>query len=97
MTRMEGLLESSSDKVKGTIVDNHVILDILDEEVHYWSPQLNFRIETDELDADSTIVAGLIGPRPAVWTMFMFIYFFVGTVGFFISSYGIFPHCVCDN
>jgi hypothetical protein len=38
---------------------------------------------------DHSVVSGLVGPRPAVWTLFMFIYFSVGIAGFFISSFGI--------
>ena len=56
--------------------------------VHYWSPQLHFRIEDDEFAPGQTILAGLIGPKPKVWTMFVFIYAFFGTTGFFISMYG---------
>lgn len=88
LERIKLLLEQTS-KVKGKIINDHVILDIIDNEVHYWSPQLNFRIERNEDDPNQTILAGLIGPRPPVWTLFMFIYFAVGIVGFFISSYGV--------
>ena len=71
------------------MVDNHIILDIVGNEVHYWSPQLNFRVEEDRLDPNKTIVTGLIGPRPGVWTLFMFIYFSIGILGFFISCFGV--------
>ena len=79
----------ANDKVLGTVVDYHIILDIPARDRHYWSPQLNFRIEIDELNPEYAEVKGLIGPRPAVWTMFMFIYFSIGALGFFISAFGI--------
>ena len=79
----------SNDAVRGTVVDYHVILDIPQRDRHYWSPQLNFRIELDEENPEHTEVKGLIGPRPAVWTMFMFIYFSIGAIGFFVSAFGI--------
>ena len=60
----------------------------MDEEVHYWSPQLSFRVELDEQNPNQSVVFGLIGPKPEVWTMFMFVYFTIGVLGFFISSYG---------
>ena len=75
--------------IKGIIIDNHIILDITQENQHYWSPQLNFRIEQDEADKNKSIVSGLIGPKPSVWTMFMFIYFMIGIIGFFLSSFGV--------
>ena len=89
MNRIPELLEKSTQQVVGKIVDNHIILDIVEEEVHYWSPQLNFRVESDELDEEITVVSGLIGPRPAVWTMFMFIYFLLGLIGFVVGSFGV--------
>jgi hypothetical protein len=39
---------------------------------HYWSPQLSLTME--ETEEEGTIVRGLYGPRPAVWTMFVFFY-----------------------
>ncbi|MEL6275187.1 MAG: hypothetical protein AAFU03_08800 [Bacteroidota bacterium] len=70
-------------------MDNHVIQDIIDKYIHYWSTQLIFRIEQDETAPNQTIISGLIGPRPKVWTLFMFIYFSIGIIGFFIFSAGV--------
>ena len=89
MSRLAMLIKNSSDEIKGVIIDDHIILDIADHKTHYWSPQLNFRVEQNDLDEKSCTVAGLIGPRPTVWTLFMFIYFFIAIVGFVISSFGI--------
>lgn len=83
------MLTDPPPNVRATIIDHHIVLDIVGAEVHYWSPQLNFRIEEAPDDSTQAIVSGLIGPRPNVWTMFMFVYFSVGIIGFFISSYGI--------
>ncbi len=71
------------------MVNHHIILDIAQAEQHFWSPQLNFRIEEDEDDASKTVIAGIIGPKPTVWTLFVFIYFTVGMAGFVMSSYAI--------
>jgi hypothetical protein len=89
---MEILKELIGDPPKGLegkIINNHIIIDIVEEDQHYWSPQLNFRVEQCEFDENKTVVSGLIGPKPDVWSMFMFIYFFIGVLGFFISSFGI--------
>lgn len=83
------LIEVSPDCIRAHISGEHVILDIVGDMQHYWSPHLNFRIEPVEDNPDQTIVAGIIGPRPAVWTLFMFVYFSVGVIGFFITSYGV--------
>lgn len=88
MERIERMLEETPDHVSGRVVGTHIILNIVGEEVHYWSPQLNFRVEADEYEPGQTIIAGLIGPRPQVWTMFMFIYFSVGAGGLALTTYG---------
>lgn len=86
--RITDLMHASSDRVVGKVVDDHIILDIPEADVHYWSPQLNFRLEEDFENPKHTVVQGLIGPRPAVWTLFMFIYFSLGIAGFVIGTFG---------
>lgn len=51
---------------------NHIVLKIAEEEQHYWSPQLNLGLEENE---DGTLVRGMYGPAPSVWTLFAFGYF----------------------
>lgn len=41
---------------------------------HYWSPQLSFTFEESEEVENEIIIRGLFGPRPNVWTMFLFFY-----------------------
>ncbi|TRX52685.1 hypothetical protein FNH22_21700 [Fulvivirga sp. M361] len=89
LERLRSLLESAPKNINGKLIDNHIVLNIAGNDVHYWSPQLNFRVEKHEQDPSHSVISGLIGPRPAVWTLFMFIYFSVGIVGFFISSFGL--------
>ena len=83
------MIKETPDGISGRVINNHITLDIVGEEVHYWSPQLSFRVEQDDEDLNSSVVSGLIGPRPGVWTLFMFIYFFIAVLGFFISSFGV--------
>lgn len=44
---------------------------------HYWSPQLSVMMEDLE-GKDGTLLRGLYGPAPAVWTMFVFFYALIG-------------------
>ena len=76
-------------QIKGKIVGSLVVLDIIDAHSHYWSPQMSFRVEEDEFNPGTTIVAGLIGPTPRVWTLFVFIYAALAITGFFVSSHGV--------
>ncbi|MGB3589024.1 MAG: hypothetical protein WBA23_20925 [Tunicatimonas sp.] len=89
MNRITNLLENSPSNIKGYITNNHVTLDISGADVHYWSPQLNFRVEPNEENQNHSVVSGLIGPRPAVWTMFMFIYAAIGMIALFISFFAV--------
>ena len=57
------------------IVDNHVIIDVPKKETHFWSPQLYLEIEG--LSETTSLIKGLFGPKPQVWTFFMFLHFIV--------------------
>ena len=89
LSRISDRLKKSKDGIEGVIVDNHVILDIPEKYRHFWSPQMNFRFVKENDNSTDTIVRGIIGPRPAVWTLFVFFYFAIGVIGFLISSYGL--------
>jgi hypothetical protein len=89
MMRLQKMIQDPPATLQGHIVDNHIILDITAEYQHYWSPQLNFRVEEDETHPEQSIVSGLIGPKPTVWTLFIFIYFIIGVGGLFASTVGV--------
>ncbi len=66
-----------------TRVDDHVFIKIQKEKQHFWSPQLHLEINEDYDDTKTSMIYGLFGPNPTVWTMFMFLHFMVA--GFFIG------------
>lgn len=88
LERIQKVIDDHEGELIAHVLDHHILMDIPVKERHYWSAQLNFRLEADEDDENKTQVKGLIGPRPAVWTMFIFFYFSFGVAGFFVSSYG---------
>tara|TARA_R110001632_G_scaffold217616_1_gene346356 strand:- start:1394 stop:1891 length:498 start_codon:yes stop_codon:yes gene_type:complete len=59
-------------------VDGHVFIRILKREQHFWSPQLHLEITEDQ--TNGTILKGLFGPNPTVWTMFMFFHFILAVL-----------------
>ena len=69
-------------------VDDHVFIKIPKNKQHFWSPQLHLEINKKENESKSTIY-GLFGPNPTVWTLFMFLHFFVAClfIGFGIWAY----------
>lgn len=53
-----------------------------EDQQHFWSPQLTLTF--DETDTGCT-VKGLFGPRPSVWTMFVFFYSVIGFAFFMVT------------
>lgn len=63
-------------------VDDHVFIKIPKEKQHFWSPQLHLEIDKSDTKKGS-IIYGLFGPSPSVWTLFMFFHFVI--IGLFIG------------
>lgn len=82
MTKFKDNLNKGECKYCSKIVDKHIIIDVPFEEDHFWSPQLN--IEIVEGEETVSVVKGLFGPKPQVWTMFMFLHF-VGGILFIVA------------
>jgi hypothetical protein len=74
--------KSQQDDFIVTRVDDHVFIKLPKEKQHFWSPQLH--IEINEKDSNTSLLYGLFGPNPTVWTLFMFFHFMVG--GLFIAA-----------
>ena len=71
----------------GKIVDHHIIIDVPNEVAHFWSPQLHIEVVEDE--KGHTLIKGLYGPKPSVWSLFMFIHFAVAVsfIVFLVITY----------
>lgn len=69
------------------IIDYHIVIDVLQKETHFWSPQLH--VEVEKLNENESVIRGLFGPKPHVWTLFMFIHFVMAFafIGFAIITY----------
>ncbi|MCF7560609.1 GTP-binding protein [Sabulilitoribacter multivorans] len=62
-------------------VEEHVFIRLPKDKQKFWSPQLH--LEINAVDENSCVVRGLFGPKPTVWTLFMFLHFLVA--GLFIA------------
>jgi len=62
-------------------VSNHVFIKVTKAKQQYTSPQLH--LEITAINEHKSIVNGIFGPNPTVWTFFMFLHFIV--VGLFIA------------
>jgi hypothetical protein len=58
--------------------DDHVFIRIPKHKQHFWSPQLH--LEIYKIEEQPTILRGLFGPNPTVWTLFMFLHFMIATL-----------------
>lgn len=80
MDRFRDNLEDTNCNYRSKIVDNHIVIDVPKEEEHFWSPQLHVEVENEN---EHTIVKGVLGPQPKIWTFFMFLHFAVA-IAFFV-------------
>ena len=86
LNRFKNNLKDKNCKYCSTVVDHHVIIDVPVAEEHFWSPQMHVEIEKEN---NKTIVKGVLGPKPQVWTFFMFLHFVVAIafIVFFVMFY----------
>ena len=81
----KGLSEQNAKCIGST--SSHFIspqIPIMDQ--HYWSPQLSITISTEN---EESILRGVYGPRPAVWTMFIFFYTVIGLALLVVTVIGL--------
>ena len=79
-------LKSGVCSCNGQVTKNFATIYPPDEDQHYWSPQLTITLEENE---GETLVRGLYGPKPAVWTMFVFFYSFIGFITMIVLMWGL--------
>jgi hypothetical protein len=56
-------LKSTNKAVKGEVFAEHIHLEIVNKDVHFWSPHLNITLEEKETN---TILRGTHGPKPTI-------------------------------
>lgn len=71
--------------IYGTVLEGHATIFVPQQDQHYWSPQLSLSFEKDEA---GSVLRGLFGPRPEVWTMFVLFYSLIGFAVLVISVIG---------
>ena len=70
-----------------TRLDNHVFIKFPKKQQQFWTPQLH--LEIDDINNETSMLHGLFGPNPTIWTLFMFLHFIVAClfIGFGIWAY----------
>ena len=87
LNRFSNAFKKEEVTFRGSIVDGHVFISVPKKEEHFWSPQLH--LEVLEKQENTSELKGLFGPKPQVWTLFMFVHFVIGTLflGFCVLFY----------
>ena len=85
LNKIKSRLNNKRISVEGQIAQEHAFLRIRKKDQHYWSPELHIWVRKQN---NKTIIYGVVGPKPPVWTMFMFFYGLIISVSFFGSIYG---------
>jgi hypothetical protein len=86
LEQIEYNLRNKKTRLEGQVVQEHAFIRFPQTDQQYWTPEMHIWVRQQD---DETIVYGVIGPKPKIWTMFMFLYTALLTLTFFGSSYGI--------
>jgi hypothetical protein len=87
--KFEQMLEAEKEHIVGRINRHHIAIRIPENKRHFWSPQLSVNLEETE---EATEIRGLYGPKPDIWLMYMFIYFFLGFITMVVTVVGLSRH-----
>lgn len=82
---MEEKLAKTHQKFLSKWTKGHLILKVKEEHIHYWSPQLDLVFEPK--GENKTLIRGLYGPNPAIWTLFALLYGALTLSILFLSIY----------
>jgi hypothetical protein len=61
---------------------------LLQDQDKFWAPQLQLRIEENPQKPGKISIRGMFGPRPSIWTLFMFSYGLGGAIILTTGLYG---------
>ncbi len=70
--QLKTFLAASNGEYEGSINSELSTISVNTPESPFWKPFLTLRAKTEE---EQTVIRGVFGPSPSVWTFFMFLYF----------------------
>ena len=88
--RLERRLAHPDCPCAGAVAGNHQVveLNVLKRERHFWSTSLSVTVSAAEEGAGS-VVHGLVGPNPNLWTLFAMTYMGLLTLLMFVGIFGL--------
>lgn len=85
-SRIKLLLKSEKASCEGQATQGFATIYPPEADQHFWSPQLTITIEESD---EGNLVRGLYGPKPSVWTMFVFFYAAIGFATMIVLMIGL--------
>jgi hypothetical protein len=83
--RLEEKIAACPTCIEGKLMSTHGLLRIKPEDQHFWSPQLAISFESTP---EGTVIRGMYGPHPTVWSLFVLGYAILGFSFFFAALVG---------
>lgn len=83
--RFRHALLNHEEEFLGTVLPEYLVIRIHPEQQHFWSPQLSLMLEVEE---EGTLIRGLYGPAPSVWTIWTLGYGALGVLSTFAAIFG---------
>ncbi|SFI07650.1 hypothetical protein [Halpernia frigidisoli] len=74
---LRDFLKAHESEFEGNINRETALINVKSKYYEYWKPYVALRTEFDQ-EENSTCIRGVFGPSSAVWTFFMFLFFFLG-------------------
>ncbi len=84
--RLRAALGRADAPCRGRVFGNHAVLHVLDAQERVWSPFLSVDLVGHR---EGTLVRGLFGPKPSVWSLFVAAYGVCGFAAVFAAGFGI--------
>lgn len=85
LTCIQTTLEAKQPRVEFRSAHGWIYLSIPEEDQHIWSPRLSVEIDPGK---EHNVLHATFGPNPNVWTLFVFIYSFLGFAAMVIFIIG---------
>jgi len=82
-------LERGECPCRGKVFSDHAILEIREEDQHFWSPHLGLKILPPQEEGGLSILQGRFSPNPGVWTLFVAVYALLGIAAIGGFVYGL--------
>ena len=83
--RFRHALGRQEEEFLGTVLPEYLVIRIHPDKQHFWSPQLSLMLEPEE---NGTLIRGLYGPAPSVWTIWTLGYGALGVLSTFAAIFG---------